>query len=102
MTPNFILIDGHFYKNDEKLFTLTRLENLLFVETIRSIRNKIMFWDDHLALVNHQLHLLNQDAPILLKDIKRQIERALVKNNYTRAPKSTFSFFCLKIEYPML
>ncbi len=97
MNPNFILIDGHFFKNDEQFITLTRLENLLFVEKIRSIRDQIMFWDDHLALINHQLYLLTQNTPTFLndsaKELKRQIKRTLVKNKFFKSAQINISFF---------
>ena len=97
MNPNFILIDGHFFKNDEKFLSLNRLENLLFVEKFRSIRDQIMFWDDHLHLINLQLHLLNQNTPAFLndsaKDLKRQIKRTLVKNKLYKSAQIDIFFF---------
>ncbi len=97
MSSPYILIDGQFCKIEEKLFTPADLDNLLFKESLRSIRNQLMFWEDHRAILNFQFQLLNQPQPLILKDsgreLKRQIERVLVKNKLFKSSKISISFF---------
>lgn len=85
----FDLIDGHFIKQGEKVFGTEIAEQLLFTESIRAIRNRLMFWDEHLALMNLQFQLLNRKLPDFMKnnarELKRQIERTLVKNKFFKS-----------------
>lgn len=85
------LIDGKFIKKGERVFGTEIPEQLLFTDSIRAIRNQLMFWNEHLALVNLQLQLLNLELPVFMKneakELKRQIERALVKNKLFKSAR---------------
>jgi branched-chain amino acid aminotransferase len=87
----FDLIDGQFIKHGDKIFGTDFPDQLLFIESIRAIRNRLMFWDEHLVLINLQLQLLNQKMPAFMKndarELKRQIERTLVKNKFFKSAK---------------
>lgn len=97
MSSPFVLLDGHFFRKEEKLFAPDDLDNLLFTETIRSVRNQLMFWDDHLNLINLQLNLFSQAIPEFLKndgkELKRQLERTLVKNKHFKSAQIDLSFY---------
>lgn len=84
MSKQYILTDGQFVSPAEKQFTSGILENLLFQEKIRTVRNLIPFWQEHMQSIQFKLDLLNQPSPPFLqnkgKELKRQIERTLVKN----------------------
>lgn len=87
----FDLIDGQFIKRDDKAFGTDIPEQLLFVESLRAIRNQLMFWDEHRILLNLQFQLLNQAPPAFMKnearELKRQIERTLVKNKFFKSAR---------------
>ena len=97
MTEPFILTDGRFYKNDEKIFTPGIPEQILFTEKIRSVRNRLMFWKEQLELIDMQLRLLNKECYIVTnrhgEELRRQTERALVKNKLYRDALVRISFF---------
>lgn len=97
MSSPFILIDGQFFRNEDRLFSLDETRQILFTETIRAIRDQFMFWDDHLALINLQLNLLNIKTPVFLKEgareLKRQMERMLVKNKLYKSALIDISFY---------
>ena len=84
MSTQYILIDGQFHFSTEKEIPVSLFDNLLFREKIRSVRNVIPFWKDHLQVIALKLKLFNQPVPTFLqnegKELKRQIERTLVKN----------------------
>tara|TARA_B100000795_G_scaffold240608_1_gene202878 strand:+ start:2489 stop:3346 length:858 start_codon:yes stop_codon:yes gene_type:complete len=55
-------------------------------ETMRLIKGKIMFWDDHYARLERGLKYLKIDISLKGKDFwQEEIERLVVKNNYTEA-----------------
>jgi branched-subunit amino acid aminotransferase/4-amino-4-deoxychorismate lyase len=85
------LIDGQFIKQGERIFGTEIPEQLLFTDSVRAIRNQLMFWNEHLALINLQLQLLNQELPVFMKneakELKRQIERTLVKNKLFKSAR---------------
>ncbi len=85
------LIDGKFIKQGERIFGTEISEQLLFTDSIRAIRNQLMFWNEHVALINLQLQLLNQELPVFIKneakELKRQIERTLVKNRLFKSAR---------------
>lgn len=87
----FDLIDGQFIKQGEKAFGTELPEQLLFMESFRAIRNRLMFWDEHQALLSLQFQLLNRVLPEFLKndarELKRQIERTLVKNKFFKSAR---------------
>lgn len=87
----FDLIDGQFLKHGDKIFDTDIPDILLFSESIRAIRNRLMFWNEHMALINLQFQLLNQELPGFMKndarELKRQIERTLVKNKLFKSAR---------------
>ncbi len=97
MTEPFILTDGHFYKNDEKIFTSGIPGQILFTEKIRSVRNRLMFWEEQVELIRIQLGLLNEECSAVTgnkgEELRRQTERALVKNKLYRDALVHISFF---------
>jgi len=55
-------------------------------ETMRLIKGKIMFWDDHYARLERGLNYLKIDITLKGKDFwEEEIERLVVKNHYTEA-----------------
>jgi len=97
MDGAFILTDGHFSKSSDKIFTSDIFEKLLFIEPVRSIRNQLMFWNEHMMLINFHLQLLNRQTPAFLthdaKELKRQVERTLVKNKLFKSARIDLFFF---------
>ncbi|WP_163718049.1 aminotransferase class IV [Mangrovibacterium lignilyticum] len=93
----YILYDGNFYSPEEHIFSPTQLDNLLFRDELKVIKSNILFWEDHLKLLSLCFQLFKIDKPTLLanngKELKRQIERSLVKNKYYRSAKIRISFF---------
>ena len=93
----FLLIDGQFLKNDQLFPGAEAPDHLLFSDCIRSIRNQFMFWDEHLDLINRQSALFNLPAPLFLshngKELKRQLERTLVKNKLFKSARIDLFFF---------
>jgi branched-chain amino acid aminotransferase len=90
------LIDGQFVKQGDKIFGTEIPEYLLFTESIRAIRNQLMFWNEHIALINFQFQLLNKELPGFIKndarELKRQIERTLVKNKLFKSARIDLFF----------
>ena len=97
MDGAFILTDGYFSKNNDKIFTSGIFEKLLIREPVRSIRNQLMFWNEHMMLINFQLQLLNRQIPVFMthdaKELKRQVERTLVKNKLFKSARVDLFFF---------
>ncbi|MCW0481150.1 aminotransferase class IV [Gaoshiqia sediminis] len=97
MSSPFIQLDGRFFRQEEKIFTAHDFEYLLFSETLRAIRSQFMFWDEHLALIDLQFQLLNQPVPEVLtngaRELKRQLERTLVKNKLFKSARIDVCFF---------
>lgn len=89
MSDSFLLIDGQFSQESEKRFPISLFDKLIFEERIRAVRHQMPFWDQHLELINLKLKLFNQPIPPFLaykgKELKRQIERTLVKNKLFRS-----------------
>jgi branched-subunit amino acid aminotransferase/4-amino-4-deoxychorismate lyase len=89
MRTNFLLNNGQFEQANEKVFPFDFLENVLFCEQIRSVRNQLPFWNEHLQLIELKLRLLGiNPAPFLQnrgKELKRQIERTLTKNKFFKS-----------------
>lgn len=89
MSDSFLLIDGQFCHNSEQQFAVSLFEGLIFEEHIRAVRNLMPFWDQHLDLMALKMKLFNQPVPEFLasrgKELKRQIERTLVKNKLFRS-----------------
>lgn len=89
MSDSFLLIDGQFSQNSEQQFAISLFGGLIFEEHIRAVRNLMPFWDQHLDLIALKLKLFNQPIPQFLasrgKELKRQIERTLVKNKLFRS-----------------
>ncbi len=94
---NYDLTDGFFTKPGEKIFEADFPEQILFSDSIRAIRNELMFWEEHLALIQLQFQLLNRPLPDFLKNdakgLKRQIERALVKNKLFKSSRIDLFLF---------
>lgn len=93
----YLLIDGQFYVAEEAQVPAHLLGHLLFAEEIRAVRNELPFWEKHLELFALKLNLLNQPVPAFLqyegKELKRQIERMLVKNKYFKSAFISFYLF---------
>ena len=87
----FDLVNGQFIKQGDQIFGTEISEQCLFSDSIRSVRNQLMFWNEHVALINLQFQLLNQEIPVFMKnegrELKRKIERALVKNKFFRSAR---------------
>lgn len=84
MSDNYILVDGQFSQTSEQQLAVKMLQDLIFEEPIRAVRNLMPFWDQHVDMMVLKLKLFNQPIPRFLasrgKELKRQIERTLVKN----------------------
>ncbi|MGQ7868433.1 aminotransferase class IV [Sunxiuqinia sp. sy24] len=97
MSSQFVLIDNQFSLVSEQQLTLNMLENRLFTEHIRAIRNHLPFWTKQLELILLKFKLLNQPLPEILKEdgkeLKRQLERTLVKNKLFRSALIHIYFF---------
>ncbi|MGV8136394.1 MAG: aminotransferase class IV [Mangrovibacterium sp.] len=85
------LVNGQFIKQGEKIFGTEIPEQLLFSDSLRAIRNQLIFWNEHLTLINLQLQLLNRKLPVFIKneakELKRQIERTLIKNKLFKSAR---------------
>lgn len=99
------LINGQFIKQGEKIFGSEIAEQLLFSDSLRAVRNRLMFWNEHLTLINLQLQLLNREQPAFIqnqaKELKRQIERTLVKNKLFKSARIDIFVYadCRTINY---
>ena len=91
------LIDGQFVKRGEKIFGSEIREQLLFADSMRAIRNQVLFWDEHCALMNLHFQLLNRKPPDFLinkaRELKRQIERMMVKNKFFKSTRIDLVLF---------
>jgi len=80
----YILFNGIFYKNENKLFTADIFEKFLFKEKIRAADCHILFWEEQIKQINKQLELINIKKSSVTqkegKELKRQIKRSLTKN----------------------
>lgn len=89
MSDSFLLIDGQFSQKSEHHFAISLFGELIFEEHIRAVRNLMPFWDQHLDLMALKMKLFSQPTPQFLasrgKELKRQIERTLVKNKLFRS-----------------
>jgi branched-subunit amino acid aminotransferase/4-amino-4-deoxychorismate lyase len=96
MSDSYLLIDGQFSQESDKRFPISLLDTLIFEERIRAVRNQMPFWDQHLELMNLKLKLFNQPIPSFLayrgKELRRQIERTLVKNKLFRSARIQLYF----------
>jgi branched-chain amino acid aminotransferase len=96
MNP-FILKNGTFLAAGEKLFTVADAETLLFSEKIRAIRNSFPFLEETLDLLLLKFRIFNEPLPDILrsggKDLKRQMERLLVKNKLYKSAVISVYFF---------
>lgn len=84
MADKSLLIDGRFSTATDQLFSIELIDNFLFSEHIRAIRNDLPFWKEHQQLIDLKLKLFNLTPPDFLqndgKKLRRQIDRTLVKN----------------------
>ncbi len=89
MRTNFLLNNGQFEQANEKVFPVDFFENILFCQQVRSVRDQLPFWNEHLQLIELKLRLLGANpAPFLHnkgKELKRQIERTLTKNKFFKS-----------------
>ncbi|WP_299581328.1 hypothetical protein [uncultured Sunxiuqinia sp.] len=97
MSSQFVLIDNQFSLASDQQLTLSLLENLLFKEHFRAIRSHLPFWNKQLELIHLKFKLLNEPLPDMLKEdgkeLKRQIERTLIKNKLFRGAHIQVYFF---------
>lgn len=95
--PDFVLLDGAFYPADTKLFPASQLPELLFRDCLIVLKSQIPFWEDHLRLWALHFQLFKIKTPDFLqleaKELRRQIERQLVKNKYFKEVRIRLSFF---------
>jgi branched-subunit amino acid aminotransferase/4-amino-4-deoxychorismate lyase len=93
----YVLVDGQFHLADEAQVPAKLLDSLLFREKMRAIRNAIPFWYKHLEIFGIKLKLLGQSIPPFLqyngKELKRQVERMLVKNKLFKSALVDFYLF---------
>ncbi|WP_423128882.1 aminotransferase class IV [Gaoshiqia sp. Z1-71] len=103
MSSPFLLIDGQFFKNDQLFPGAEAPDHLLFSDSVRTIRNQFMFWDEHLDLINRQSELFRLSPPLFLsnkgKELKRQLERMLVKNKLFKSARIDLFFFRKKQQW---
>lgn len=94
---HFILKNGTFLAAGEKLFTVADTETLLFSEKIRAIRNSFPFFSETIELLLLKFRIFNQPLPDILRsggtDLKRQMERLLVKNKLYKSAIVSIYFF---------
>jgi len=94
---SYILLNGIFYKNEDKLFTAGIFENFLFKENIRASNCHILFWKEEIKQIKKQFELFNiKESSITQnggKDLKRQIERSFTKNKLFKEALVTVYFF---------
>ncbi|HBL73961.1 MAG: hypothetical protein A2W90_12200 [Bacteroidetes bacterium GWF2_42_66] len=94
---SFILKNGSFVAADEKLFSIGDAETLLFSEKIRAIRNTFPFFLETVELLLLKFRIFNEPVPELLayngRDLKRQLERLLVKNKMYKSAIISIHFF---------
>jgi branched-chain amino acid aminotransferase len=93
----FILKNGKFVAVNEKLFQYSDFETLLFSERFRAIRNTFPFFRETVDLLHLKFRILNQPVPEILnadgKEMKRQMERLLVKNKLYKSAVVKTCFF---------
>ena len=81
---HFISIDGQFKEQTDSHLAALLKDQLLFEERIRSIRNQLTFWENHMQRMELQLKLYHLATPSLFhykgNELKRQIERIMTKN----------------------
>ena len=91
---SFILINGKFYSSEEPLFGTKVVHEPSIVEQFRWVRSVMPFFDATLDLISLKLKVLNIPAPHLIaqggKELKRQIERCIVKNKHFTGSVVTF------------
>ena len=94
---SYILLNGIFYKNEDKLFTADIFENFLFKENIRASNCHILFWNEQIKQINKQLELINIKKSSVTqnggKELKRQIKRNLTKNKLFKDALVNVYFF---------
>ena len=94
---SFILKNGKFILADEKLFQLEELGSFLFSEKIRAVRNDFPFFNETVDLFLLKFRIFNCLVPEILagnaRELKRQMERLLVKNKLFKSAVITISFF---------
>ncbi len=99
---SFILKNGVFVAADEMLLPVGDTETLLFSEKIRAIRNAFPFFKETLELLLLKFRIFNKPAPAILayggRDLKRQMERLLVKNKLYKSAIVSIYFFRNKQE----
>jgi len=93
----YILFNGIFYKNEDKLFTAGIFEKFLFKEEIRASHNHLLFWKEQIEQINRQLKLfhIKKSSPTEKggTELKRQIERSLTKNKLFKNALVNVYFF---------
>lgn len=94
----FVLYNKNFFRIKETVFDSSHLHNLLFSDQLTMLKSKLPFWDDHVKLWKLHFQLFKIKEPDFLaneeKGLKRQIERALVKNKSFKSALIRISFFC--------
>jgi len=94
---SYVLFNGIFYKNEEKLFTASIFENFLFKENIRASHCHILFWNEQIKQINKQLELFNIKKSSITQNgdkyLRRQIERSFTKNKLFKDVLVTVYFF---------
>lgn len=106
MTCSFALYNDRIISSDEKLFGLDGFSELLFSERIRAVRNVFPFFTETLQLIQLKLRLFNCAFPPFIqhegKELKRQMERLLVKNKLFKSALLTILFVRNKNEVSIL
>ncbi|WP_372773568.1 aminotransferase class IV [Mangrovibacterium sp.] len=94
---SYILFNGTFHPPEGKLFSPQTLNELLFRDKLKMIKSKLLFWDEHLNLWQLHFQLFRIALPDFIanngKELRRQIERCLVKNKCYKSAQIQLTFF---------
>lgn len=97
MSEAFVLYNGNFSSAATPLLSAEQARSLLFRDAIRMNQTRLMFWESHLRLLLLHFDLLNRPLPYFMKneaaELRRQIDRCLVKNKSFRSAIVRISFF---------
>lgn len=96
----FILKNEKFFIAEERLFQFSDFDTFLFSEKFRAIRNNFPFYQETVSLILLKFRIFNQPVPELLigngHELKRQMERLLVKSKLFKSAVVTVHFFMNK------
>lgn len=92
-----ILVDGQFVKEEDPILNINDLNQLILKIPIRINRNILMFFPEHVSDICRYFSILGCEIPSFLeqggKELKRQIERALIRNKLFKSAVVSLYFF---------